>query len=240
MFHLSYSHQSYQKPLWFVPVMLQLFVGRCGRHMPLKSPTDSIGGIKVGKIRAALSATLKPLWKVVRYEPLPKYLKSISSGLLAVWECTPYRRRNAWLVLRSLGRHLRGETTERIGRCWLFAVECRYYTVRNGESCLVKWCLFCYAGFRIVRICKFYFTSNTKKIYRFMATLVPETHIQKMEHLQSRLWIRRIEMTPNSMVMCLAFLFRLWEILVSILAVTHSFVTEDCRDSFCPYRKIPD
>ena len=126
MFQLSYSHQLYQKPLWFVPVMLQLFVGRCGRRMPLKSPTDSIGGIKVGEIRAALSATLKPLWKVVRYEPLPKYSKSISSGLLAVWECTPCRRRNIWLVLRSLGWHLREKTAEGKGRYWLFAAECLY------------------------------------------------------------------------------------------------------------------
>jgi hypothetical protein len=126
MFQLSYSHQSYQQPLWFVPVMLQLFVGRCGRRRPLKSPTDSIGGIKVGKIWAALSATLKPLWKAVRYEPLTKYSKSISSGLLAVWECTPCRRRNVWLVLRSLGWYLSEETAERRGRCWLFAAECRY------------------------------------------------------------------------------------------------------------------
>ena len=126
VFQLPYSHQSYQQPLWFVSVMLQLFVGRCGRRRPLKSPTDCIGGIKVGKIRATLLATLKPLWKAVRYEPLPKYLKSISSGLLAVWECTPCRRRNVWLVLPSLGWHLREETAERRGRCWLFAAECRY------------------------------------------------------------------------------------------------------------------
>jgi len=74
--------------------MLQLFVGRCGRRRPLKSPTDSIGGIKVGKIRAALSSTLKPLWRVVRYEPLPKYSKSISSGY---WQC-------------GNARHVAGET----------------------------------------------------------------------------------------------------------------------------------
>jgi hypothetical protein len=126
MFQLSYSHQSYQQPLWFVLIMLQLFVGRCGRRRLLKSPTDCIGGIKVGKIRAALLATLKTLWKVVRYEPLPKYLKSISSGLLAMWECTTCRKRDVWLVLRSLWWYLREETAERRGRCWLFPAECRY------------------------------------------------------------------------------------------------------------------
>ena len=105
----------------------------------------------------------------------------------------------------------------------------------------MKWCLFCYADFRCVRICKFYFTLNNKKNYIFMAMLVPETHTHThthtMGHLQSWLWIRRNETTPNSVVVCLALLFLLWEILVSILAVTQSFVIEDCRDFSLPLQE---
>jgi len=44
-------------------------------------------------------------------------------------------------------------------------------------------------------------------------------------------------MTPNSAVVSLALLLRLWEILVSILAVTQSFVTEDCRDILLPLQE---
>jgi len=44
-------------------------------------------------------------------------------------------------------------------------------------------------------------------------------------------------MTPNSVVVCLALLLRLWEILVSILAVAQSFVTDDCRDFLLPLQE---
>lgn len=120
---LSYSDQSYQQPLWFVTLILQLFVGRCGRHRPLKSPQTVLGGLRLVKY----GQRDQPHWNRCekRFDMnRDRNIRKAFRASCSVWECTPYRRRrDVWLMPLSLLWSRYEEISERRGRWWLFAVD---------------------------------------------------------------------------------------------------------------------